>query len=87
MISIYFNGLKDERDLEQQFVALKATQAVAEAPALQGLVNAETFRGVDAALPVYLSCLKNGPQTEAKAIVVPCLPTEGSSRAAYEERR
>ena len=72
--------------MEQQFVALKATQAVAEAEALQDLVNAKSFQGVDAAVPVYLSCLKNGPQVNAKAIFVPCLPKEGSSREEYEER-
>ena len=34
---------------------------------------------------VYLSCIQNGPQTDAKAIIVPCLPDAPASREQYIE--
>eukprot|EP00913_Durusdinium_trenchii_P014188 g13315.t1 len=60
----------DPRDMEQQFVAMDTLKKVAYSEALQDLVNAKTFHGSNAVLPVYLSCLGK-PQTDAKAIIIP----------------
>lgn len=78
------NYFKDERDMKQQFVAMKALMEVIHSDALQSLVNAKSFKGTDATLPVYFSCLGR-PQTDAKAIITPCLPKDGSSTKELEE--
>ena len=43
--------LQDKRDMKQQFVAMKTLMEVIHSEALQGLVNAKTFKGTDATLP------------------------------------
>ena len=37
--------------MKQQFVAMKTLMEVIHSEALQGLVNAKTFKGTDATLP------------------------------------
>lgn len=78
------NYFEDQRDMQQQFVAMDTLMEVFHSKALQGLVNAKTFKGSDATLPVYFSCLGR-VQTDAKAIIVPCLPKDTSSRKDMEE--
>ncbi|CAE7161571.1 unnamed protein product, partial [Symbiodinium pilosum] len=81
------NHFKDPRDLEQKFTAMRALKEIIYSDALKDLVNAKSFSGADAIVPVYLSCIKNGPQTDAKAIIVPCLPDDqfSTSREDYIE--
>ncbi|CAJ1389906.1 unnamed protein product [Effrenium voratum] len=79
------NYFKDERDMQQQFTAMEALKEVINSEAMQHLVNADTFKGAGAVVPVYLSCLDQGPQTDARAIIIPCLPKSGASREEYEE--
>ncbi|CAE7189316.1 MDL4 [Symbiodinium necroappetens] len=83
--SVTANHLKDPRDLEQKFTAMAALQELIESQAMADLVGAKSFSGVNAVVPVYLSCIQNGPQTDAKAIIVPCLPDAPASREQYIE--
>merc|ERR1712190_598234 len=46
-------------------------------------VNPESFEGTPDSIPAYLSCMRAATNSETKAIILPCLPPEGSSRERY----
>lgn len=79
------NYFKDERDLEKQFTAMKALFKLVESRPIQELVNPSKFQGTSQIVPVYLSCLGNKGSREAKAVVLPCLPVDGSDKERYYE--
>jgi len=79
------NKLSDSRDIDNQFEAMATLSRLLETSEVQSFVNPSSFAGTPEAMPAYLSCMSAADRSDAKAIVLPCLPREGSSREAYVE--
>lgn len=79
------NYFQDERDLENQYKAMEALFKIVESESVQKLVNPSKFKGTSKVVPVYLSCLGNEGSRDAKAVVLPCLPPDGSDKERYFE--
>lgn len=75
------NHFTDHRDLERQMEAVSELIRILESDVLQKYVHPKNvLPEYKWDVPDFLSCIAQAPNSELKAIVLPCLPPRGSSK-------